>query len=113
MSSTFPLPTCEQLYNIDFIHKLTHLIHPLLILGATSLSSLEGEPAKIGKGWSRPGGSGDRFGIPKYRESEAVIGGDGLGPLVCCRRGVPQGQTESGGCASRSPCFNIVMTSNG
>jgi hypothetical protein len=36
----------------------------------------------------------DRFGIPKPRQSGSVIGrtGDGLGPLVCCRKAWPNGE---------------------
>jgi len=41
---------------------------------------LQGDPANIGKGWSRPArctrGAEDRFGIPNPRKSGSVIGAD-------------------------------------
>ena len=53
--------------------------HPCLTLRARSLS-LQGDPANIGKGCSRPAhctrGSGDRFGIPNPRKNGSVIRAD-------------------------------------
>ena len=76
--------------------------HPCLTLRARSLS-LQGDPANIRKGCSRParctGGAGDRFGIPHPRKSGSVIGADRqrLGPSRVLLKRVPQGRTESGG----------------
>ena len=61
-----------------------------------------------------PGGQeipGDRFGIPKPRESGSVIGADlrdlrGNGPSCVLRKGVPQGQTESGGIVLDVICWS-------
>jgi hypothetical protein len=84
--------------------------HPCLILRAPSLS-LQGEPANIGKGLSEPArftrGSGDQFGIPKPRESGSVIGADRSrsGPSCVLPKGVPQGQTESGGVVLAVICW--------
>ena len=46
-----------------------------------------------------PRGSGDGFGIPNPRGSGSVIGADRRrsGPSCVLPKGVPQGQTESGG----------------
>ncbi len=76
--------------------------HPCLTLRARSLS-LQGDPANIGKGCSRPArctrGAGDRFGISNPRKSGSVIGADRqrLGPSCVLLKRVPQGRTESGG----------------
>ena len=75
--------------------------HPCLTLRARSLS-LQGDPANIGKGCSRPAcctrGAGDRFGIPNPRKSGSVIGADRqrFGPSCVLLKRVPQGRTESG-----------------
>jgi len=75
--------------------------HPCPTLRAKFLS-IQGDPANIGKGCSRPArctrGPGDRFGIPKPRESGSVIGADRRrsGPSCVLPEGVPQGQTGVG-----------------
>jgi len=76
--------------------------HPCLTLRVRSLS-LQGDPANIGKGLSRPArctrGAGDRFGIPNPRKSGSVIGADRqrFGPSCVLLKRMPQGPTESGG----------------
>ena len=50
---------------------------------------------------------GDRFGIPKPRESGAEIGADRRRSWPSCvlPKGVPQGQTESGGIVLAAICW--------
>ena len=74
---------------------------PCLTLRARSLS-LQGDPANIGKGWSRPAGctreAVDRFGIPNPRKSGSEIGADRqrFGPSCVLLKRVPQDRTEGG-----------------
>jgi len=68
-------------------------------------------PGECRKGMIPPArctrGSGDRFGIPKPRESGSVIGVDRrrTGPSCVLPKGVPQGQTESGGIVLAAICW--------
>ena len=59
-----------------------------------------------------PRGSGDGFGIPNPRGSGSVIGADRRrsGPSCVLPKGVPQGQTESGGLVLAA---NAGMTTRG
>ena len=53
-------------------------------------------------------GPGDRFGIPKPRESGSVIGADlrRSSPSCVLPQGVPQGQTENGGIVLAVICWS-------
>ena len=77
--------------------------HPCLILRATSLS-LQGDPANIGKGSSRPArctrGPGDRFGSRNLERARRRSG-----PSCVLPQGVQQGQTESGGIVLAAICW--------
>ena len=84
--------------------------HPCLTLRARSLC-LQGDPANIGKGRSRPARctreAVDRFGIPNPRKTESVIGADRqrFGPSCVLLKRVPQGRTESGSIVLAAICW--------
>jgi hypothetical protein len=86
-------------------HMLS-LTHSLARARARSLSHTHGP------GGVRPAlctrGSEDRFGIPKPRESGSVSGADWRrsGSSCVLPKGVPQGQTESGGIVLAVICWS-------
>ncbi len=56
-------------------------------------------------------GSGDRFGIPKPRESGSAIGANRRGSWPSCvlPKGVPQGQRESGDIELAAICWALSV----
>jgi hypothetical protein len=79
--------------------------HPCPSLRATSLS-LKGDLANIGMGWSRPARC-TRGVRGSVWESGSVLGADRRrsGPSCVLPKGMPQGQTESGGIVLAAICW--------